>query len=998
VRSARFGDDGPVEFRLLGPLEVVAEGRPVAPDAAKPRALLAILLLHANEPVSRDVLIEELWTGRPPPSATKVLQTYVSQLRRAVGRGVIRTVPSGYELHADAASLDVHRFERLTRTARTAAPAEANAMLREALALWRGPPLAEFAYEPWARPEIDRLEELRLDALHERIETDLALGATTELVGELELLVGQFPLRERFRGQLMLALYRSGRQAEALAVYRDARTALVETLGIEPGLELKRLERAILDQDPTLDLEPSTQESVTLAERSAGLPRRSSPFVGRKRELRQIRALLARPDTRVLTLTGPPGTGKTRLALEVLVAHRDAHADGTVLVELAGISDGDLVMPAIADAVGLDGGRGRVAESLALYLRGRRVLLLLDNFEQVLDAARPLSGLAAVAPGLTLLVTSRAPLDLPEEQVYPVPPLGLPDRREGLSVAQLRRTESVRLFVQCARVARPGFELSNHNAQAVVELCRRLDGLPLALELAAARVKVLAPEAMLDRLGRRLDLLKARPGSAIPERHRTMRAAIDWSVELLSDAERELFTSLAVFVGGFTLESADAVATQSGPDLVDALEGLLNSSLLRIERMVGDHPRFGMLESVRDYALEQLAARGDAEAVRRRHATFYMPFVEEAEPALFGREQLSWVERLDAERDNLRAALTWAAESGEVELGLRIATALWVYWLWRGHGPEGRGHLERLLAAGSGSESVRAHAHARIASLALHEGDHEAVRSHLETSLPVFRREGDDRLVAVYLAVLGASALAQGDVSRALAVTHEGLEVAQRADDPYCQANAYFAVGLALGWSGDLDAAARALEESVRGARSVGNMRNAGNWLRSLASVWLARRDHERARPYLEESLAIARSVGDSRSITHCLTHLALVAMDSNEHDAARDLVGESIELMRTTGEGWGAASNLELCATLASARDDPVRATRLAACASVLRDANGFDPCELGWPQPELHVALLRSILDEESFAAAWAEGVRMTVNEALDYAAVEDVTPVHS
>ena len=959
-----------MEFRLLGPLEVVVDGRAVPLDAPKPRALLAILLLRADRPVSREILIEELWAGRPPPSATKVLQTYVSQLRRLLGPSVIRTVSSAYELRPDRGSVDLQRFEQLVADARAASPVVASSLLREALSLWRGPPLAEFAYEAWAQPEIERLEELRLGALQERVGADLVLGAGAELVPELELLVDAYPLREPLRGQLMLALYRSGRQADALAVYRDARRVLVDRLGLEPGADLKRLERAILDQDPALD--PETPP----ARQPASLPGRSTSFVGRKRELRQIRALLARPDTRLLTLTGPPGTGKTRLALEAMVAAGDLYPDGVVLVELAGVTDPRLVAAAIADAVGFFGTPGRrLEESLALYLEGRRALLLLDNFEQVLHAAPLLSALAAAAPRLALLVTSRSPLGIAEERRYPVPPL--------------QRTESVRLFVERARALRGDFQLSDHNADAVAELCHRLDGIPLALELAAARVKVLAPEAMLDRLGRRLDLLRARPGSVLPERHRTMRAAIDWSVELLSETERALFTSLAVFVGGFTLEAADAVAARSGLDVVDALEALLDSSLLRIERMAGDQPRFGMLESVRDYALELLDARGDGDAVRRRHAVFYVPMVEQAEPALFERDQVSWVGRLDAERENLRAALTWAAESGETEVGLRIASALWVYWLWRGHGREGRKRLERLLAGGSGSELVRAIAHARIASLALHQGDHDAVRRHLEISLPVFRREGDDRLVAGYLAVLGASAIEQGDIGRALALTQEGLDVARRSGDPYKEANAYFALGLALGWNGDLDAAERALEECVRGARRLGNMRNASHWLRSLGSVWLARGDYEKARPYFEESLAIGRSVGDNRSVAHCVTQLALLAVDGDEHELARELLGESIALTRKSGERWGIAANLELCARLATAHGDPARAARLAACASVLRAEAGFDPCELGWPEPEQHVATLRAVLGEEAFAAAWAEGRTMRLNDALDYAA---------
>ena len=493
MRIARFVDDWNVEFRLLGPLEVVAEGRVVPLDAPKPRALLAILLLHANEPVSCDLLMEELWAGRPPASATKVLQTYVSQLRRLLGRTLIRTVPSAYELRADAGSLDMHRFEELMRDARAAAPAEANRMLREALALWRGPVLAEFAFESWAQPAIDRLEELRLEALQERIETDLALGASAELVAELELLVGQYPLRERLRVQLMLALYRSGRQADALAAYRGARRELVDALGIEPTLVLRQLERRILDQDPSLELVTAEPPDAAATQPGPSLQSRSSSFVGRTRELREVRELLHREDVRLLTLTGAAGSGKTRLALEVTSA-LEGDLAGAVLVELGRITDARLVARTIAGELGIKERSGQSArEALLEYLQGRQALLLLDNFEHVLSAAPLVRELLAGAPGVKVLVTSRAPLDVPEERVYPVPALELPDLSRRTTLARLRRTEAVRLFVDRARAARPDFELSETNAESVAELCVRLDGLPLALELAAARCNLLSP-------------------------------------------------------------------------------------------------------------------------------------------------------------------------------------------------------------------------------------------------------------------------------------------------------------------------------------------------------------------------------------------------------------------------------------------------------------------------------------------------------------------------
>ena len=938
-----------MEFRIFGPLEASAEGRVVELDAPKQRALLAILLLHANEPVGSDRLIEDLWAGQPPATAGKVLQTYVSQLRKALGNEAIVTGPAGYELRVDPDGVDLHRFERLVTRARGAEPQVAAERLRAALALWRGPPLVEFAYEPWARAQVGRLEELRLSALQDRIDAEFALGRAAELVGELEVLVAEHPLSERLRSQLMLALYRSDRQADALAAYRAARETLAGTLGIEPGPALRRLEHAILTQDPALDALREGGRSTP------SLPARTTSFVGRKREIRDIRELLSREDVRLLTLTGAGGTGKTRLALEATAGIADEFPDGVVLVQLAPIADPELVARAIADALGLSETPGKaLTEVLIGYLRDRRALVIVDNFEHVLVARSLLAELVSGASGVTLLVTSRAPLELAEEHIYPVPVLELPDSSSPRQLGRLRRTEAVRLFVDRAREVRADFELSELNADAIAQLCVRLDGLPLALELGAARTKMLAPVEILERLGRRLEPLKAEPGAAVPERHRTLSAAIEWSYDLLSREEQALFTSLAVFVGGFTLEGAAAVAGDHGLDVTDGVESLLNNHLLRTERMAGGEPRFGMLETIREFALERLAERGDGEAVQRRHAELYASLAERADPALFGPQQLSWLERLDAELANIRGALTWAAESGESEAGLRIGTALWRYWQLRGSIREGRERLELLLSGRAGSKAARARAQFVLASLASPQGDHETVCRLIEASLPVHRALGDDVVVAISLALLGLSELAQGDVERARALTQEGLVLARRTRDLPTEAMLLANVGVVLAATGDLDGAEQALEESVDAARRLGNLRSVGNWLRALGSISLARRDYAQARLRFEESLGVGRTLGDRWEIAHSLSNLALVALEAQDDDAARVMLVESTAIAREAGDRLGLAGNLEMFARLAVAQGHPARACRLDACAHLLRESVGFDAFEIGWPDPE--------------------------------------------
>jgi predicted ATPase len=962
-----------MEFQMLGPFEARVDGRRLDLRAAKPRSLLAILLLHANEPVSSDRLIDDLWAGRPPATATKTLQTYVSQLRKAFSESTIVTGPSGYRFNVGRDSLDAHRFERLLGEARGADPAVAEDTLRRALALWRGPALVDFAFEPWAHAEIARLAELRLDGLQDRIDADLALGGAAELVAELESLVDQHPLRERLRGQLMLALYRSGRQADALAAYRAARATLVEKLGIEPGPALRRLERSILDQDPELDAR-TTGTSAGATVRAAPSLGRSTSFVGREKELREIRELLDRADVRLLTLIGPAGTGKTRLAVEATLG--DGGSRETVFVELAPVFDPGLVATTIATTLGLsETSRARAIEALVLRLGSQRTLLVLDNLEQVLDAAPVLAELLTSAPGVQLLATSRAPLDRPEEHIYTVPPL--------------EEADAIRLFDDRARAARGDFALSDENAEAVAELCVRLDGLPLAVELAAARIKLLSPRAILERLGGRLELLKAVPGAGLPERHRTLRTAVDWSYDLLTTDEQMLFTSLGVFVGGFSLDGAIAIAGDLDLDVVDGIESLLNNSLLRTERMSEGEPRFGMLETMREYALERLATRGDGEAMRRRHADFYLRLAEDAEPALLGPDQLRRARKLDSERDNLRAALSWAAESGETEVGLRTASALWRFWQMRAADVEGRGHLDRLLASGTGSPSARAVAQSRAASLAYYQGDFSAVHRYHEASLPIFRELGDEYNLWCGLDQLTMTLLAEGDADAARSVADDVLEMARQTHNRFRQANSLSHLGIVLAAQGELAAGQGAIEDAVRQAQELGNVRSIAHWTKALGAIAVLQQEHPRARDLLEQSLSLYRSLDDAWGILGSISSLALVALDEHDNGRARRLLRESIELLRKNGHHYRAAKLLDLSARLAADEGRNRRAAGLFASANACRESGGAELFEGEVrPDPAPYIGQLRSALGEAAFCEAWTQGQAMTLDQALDYA----------
>jgi predicted ATPase/DNA-binding SARP family transcriptional activator len=664
-----------MEIRVLGPIEVTGDDGPVRLAASMQRRLLAALVVSAGEARSPDTLIDALWGESPPASAPKLLQVYVSQLRKVLPAPArIRTRGAGYALELDQVSLDAARFERLLKEGRKALaegnPALAGALVGRALDLWRGAAYADVSYEDFARAEAERLEELRQEAIEERIEAGLALGRHEELLAELMSLATAHPLRERMQGQAMLALYRSGRQSQALELCAALRARLHDELGLEPTLELRELQRRILQHDPSLIVPPGAEEPLAL------LPTPSNAILGRERELSELRTLLLRDDVRLLVLTGAGGSGKTRLALEAARESASSFANGVALVSLAPVRDAELVVGEISRALGVRETVGEEAlGTLAAALRPRELLLVLDNAEHLRAATSVFVDLISSAPRLALLVTSRAVLHLSGEHVYPVEPLD-----EDAAAA---------LFIERARDTNPHFNPDQEDEEAIRRICGRLDGLPLAIELAASRIRALSPAELLGRLDPRLPLLVGGPRD-LPARQQTLRATLEWSFDLLDEGEAHDLMGLAIFDGGCTLEAAEAVCGTTA----DRLSSLIDNNLLR-RTATATGSRYSMLETIREYALERLEAEGALEAARAAHADFYQALAEQGADEL-EHGQPAALERFESELDNFRAAFTWLQEANP-ESALRLAAALGSFWFPRGELMEGRRWLTAVL-------------------------------------------------------------------------------------------------------------------------------------------------------------------------------------------------------------------------------------------------------------------------------------------------------------
>ncbi|MFW5418207.1 winged helix-turn-helix domain-containing protein [Nocardiopsis sp. CNT-189] len=1015
-------------FSVLGPLAVLSgAGDPVDVPEAKVRALLAALLVRAGRTVPVDRLVDDLWGDRPPGNPAGALQTKVSRLRRALARAeagaeaLVETAHPGYRLRVGPGDVDAHRFAGTAAAAyRTEDPRARADLLREALALWNGEAFADLGDMEFLRTEAGRLEEQRLAALEALAETRLELGEHRTLAGELGELAARHPLRERLRAAQLRALYRAGRQSEALAAYTELRNRLADELGVDPGPELAAVHQAILTHDAAMQAAPASPERGR-----GGLPAPLTALVGREEAVAAVRGLLGAH--RLVTLTGPGGVGKTRLAEEAAGRAAGGYPDGVRMVGLAGTTE-------VAEQVGaVLGVREEGRAGLEEALRPRRMLLLLDNCEHVADsAADVVRRILAAAPGLSVLATGREPLGLAGEAVWTVPPLP--------------QADAERLFAVRAAEAAPGFSATGSDAEAVATICRRLDRLPLALELAATRVRALGVQELSARLDDRFRLLAGGHRGA-PPRQRTLRAVIDWSWELLGGDERRLLRGLAVFADGCTLEAAEAVCGGGG-DVLGPLIRLVDRSIVT----AAEGPRYRLPESMAAYALERLAEAGEEEALRSRHRAYYTGLAERSGERFRGAVRQDRPAPPDGESANLRAALEHAVRCGDASGALRLALAPAWHRFLRGRLSEARRSLEEALRIGGAPEALRSRAvlwHAGFTLLAgerpdgrirapeeadgggaeharavwflghalLRAGRDLALSEELaDRALAALRTAGDRWGTAAAQSTRAVQALLRGDLAEARRSAEEGHALFTGLGDRWGLLQTTYPLAALAAITGDYPRAERLHRDGLRLAEELGFWADAADRTTGLGRVALLAGDFPRAAELHRKAIALAAEHGYPAGGVHAEIGLALAARREGDLDLAERYLRSALAWHREAGFDPGPALLLAELGFLAEQRGDagtalslhrqglaaaraggdpravalareglagahalagrPARAARLLGAAARAREASGAPLPEAERGDVDRITARVRAALGAEGFAAESAAG----------------------
>jgi predicted ATPase/DNA-binding SARP family transcriptional activator/DNA-binding CsgD family transcriptional regulator/Tfp pilus assembly protein PilF len=995
-----------VRIGLLGGFRVWVGSRAIGQDAwrlRKAASLIKLLALAPSHRLHRERAMDLLW----PDSGKKAASNNLRQTLHAARRALTSDPAEGPRyLASEDESLvlcpegelwvDVSAFEEAAATARRARDQGA---YRAAIELYSGELLPADRYEEWAERRRHELKRKFISLLIELAGLYEEHGMEEKLEPAIEALqtaLGEEPTNEEAHVGLMRVYALSGRQGEALREYVRLSEVLSNGLSGEPSASTRALREEIASGRFPAD--PS-QPAGLLTETTAGgarthnLPAQRTSFVGREREMLEVKRALAM--TRLLTLTGVGGSGKTRLALEVARDLVGAYPDGVWLVELAGISEKELVPQSVAEALGVQEQPGRpLTDTLVESFGNKNMLLVLDNCEHLIYAAARLAdALLDGCSRLRILVTSREALGVAGESLWPVPTLSVPDSQRMPTVAELEGFEAARLFVARVSDRRPGFALEPANAAAVAEVCRRLDGVPLAIELAAARVGTMSVEQIAERLGDSLGLLTGGSRTAVA-RQRTLRGALDWSHELLSNKEQILFGRLSVFAGGWTLEAVEAVAAGDGleeGDNLELLSGLVDKSLVVAEASREGRVHYRLLEPVRQYALERLEHSGEANAVRRRHTEHFLALAEEAEQKFRGPEEARWLDRLEADHDNLRAALSWSLEYGETDTTLRLSGALSWFWSARGHVGEGARWLQEALSKGDqAAPTARAGALMSLGDIMGERTDFEQAEACLKEALRIYEELGDRARVAETLARSGWVAEHRGYAARAASLFEESLAAARESENRTIVPIVLNGLAWIAFNAGDFERAQALWKESLELRGELGS--NMAGVLSNMGYTELARGNLKQAKELLDESLAIGRSIDEKGIVAGTLLGLGVVATLQGEPNEAQRLLKEALAIELELEFKAGIIEDLEALAEAAGALGEDMRAARLWGAAATQREAIAihWNLAERMLHEPQLIAA--QSRIDEALWEAGFAEGRAMALEKAVEYALAEE------